>query len=114
MVFVVFAFTNAFIVLLRHKDDSYFQEQYTGHVLFPNSTPAPENDPNITLVDGGANEFTNVFKAFKDVWFFIYGVWDPINAGDSADNIMSMILAIIFSFIVLLLFFNIVMYVCFT
>ncbi|KAI8352447.1 hypothetical protein EDC96DRAFT_567072 [Choanephora cucurbitarum] len=101
MVLVVFAFTNAFIILLRKKDDSYFQEQYSG-------TIGIESSSKISFTDGTSNDFTNVFKSFKDVWFFIYGVWDPITSGDSGDNTMVMILAIVFSFIVLLLFFNIV------
>ncbi|KAI8094922.1 uncharacterized protein B0P05DRAFT_523921 [Gilbertella persicaria] len=106
MVTVVIAFAFAFVILLQRKTDSYFEEQYTGTMTLPNATS--ENATTVSVVDSGSNDFTDAFKAFRDVWFFIYGIWDPINSGDASDNVMSIILAILFSFFVLLLFSNIV------
>ncbi|KAI8375508.1 hypothetical protein BD560DRAFT_488685 [Blakeslea trispora] len=106
MILVVFAFTHAFVVLLRHEDDKYFKEEYEGTMTtYINGV---ETDSTVSLLGDGSNDFTNIFKSFKDVWFFIYGIWDPISKGESADNVMAMILSIVFSFLVLLLFFNIV------
>ncbi|OBZ82553.1 Transient receptor potential cation channel subfamily V member 4 [Choanephora cucurbitarum] len=104
MIVVVAAFSHAFIMLLRHQDDSYFQEKYTGTT----NSSDPSADPNVAFSDGASNDFVDVFKSFKSVWFFIYGIWDPVTSGDAADNVMAAILAIAFSFIVLLIFFNIV------
>ena len=107
MMLVVFAFTHAFIVLLRQEEDSYFEEEYNGTIT--TNMNGIETNNTVTFFDGGSNDFTDLFKSFKDVWFFIYGIWDPINKGESANNVMAMILSVVFSFIVLLLFFNIVM-----
>ncbi|KAI8367361.1 hypothetical protein EDC96DRAFT_150651 [Choanephora cucurbitarum] len=106
MMLVVFAFTHAFIVLLRQEEDSYFEEEYNGTIT--TNMNGIETNNTVTFFDGGSNDFTDLFKSFKDVWFFIYGIWDPINKGESANNVMAMILSVVFSFIVLLLFFNIV------
>ncbi|OBZ84193.1 hypothetical protein A0J61_07756 [Choanephora cucurbitarum] len=70
-------------------------------------TIGTKSSSKASFTDGTSNDFTDIFRPFKDVWFFIYGICDPITNGDSGDNIMVMILAIVFSFIVLLLFFNI-------
>lgn len=101
MLFVIFAFTNALIVLLSGKDDSYFQERYSGAA--GQSTTVEFNDIS------SSNNFSNPFKAFSILWFCIYGVWDPIKDGDTGDDYMIMILSILFSFIVILLFVNLIM-----
>lgn len=96
------------MVLLSHKDDSFFQEQYSGSLNLSNSNLAEEN--NVDYNDSSANNnFNNPFKAFSMLWFFIYGVWDPINDGDAGDDYMVMVLAILFSFLTILIFFNLVM-----
>jgi hypothetical protein len=75
---IIIAFTNAFIALLYKRDDSFFQEQYEGAVGDTQST--------LTMTDAStSNDFKNVFKAFTDVWFLIYGVWDPLNNGNACD-----------------------------
>ncbi|GAN11046.1 hypothetical protein MAM1_0457d10599 [Mucor ambiguus] len=103
MLLVIFAFTNAFIVLLARKEDAYFQEQYSGSM----SGSSTENTVNYND-DSSSNNFRNPVKAFSTLWFFIYGVWDPINDGDAGDDYMIMVLAILFSFLTVLLFFNLV------
>jgi hypothetical protein len=97
---VVFAFTHALIVLLRRKKDDFFQEQFSGTL----------NGTQINLSDSSSeNDFKNPFKAFSDVWFLIYGVWDPLNDGEAGDNPMVTILSILFSFVIGLIFFNMIM-----
>ncbi|KAL7308286.1 hypothetical protein PS15m_012153 [Mucor circinelloides] len=108
MLLVLFAFTNAFIVLLARKDDAYFQEQYSGSIDLNNSDSSAENTVSYND-DSSSNNFKNPVKAFSTLWFFIYGVWDPINDGDAGDDYMIMVLAILFSFLTVLLFFNLVM-----
>lgn len=104
MLLVIFAFTHAFIVLLLHKDDSYFQEQYSGSI---NIT---DTENTVSYSDTSAsNSFTNLFKAFSTLWLFIYGVWDPITDGDAGDDFMIIVFAMLFSFVTVLLFFNLVM-----
>jgi hypothetical protein len=106
MLLVIFAFTNALMVLLYREDDSYFQEQYAGNLISFNETEAS----SITLQDTSSqNSFTDAFKSFSVMWFFIYGVWDPITSGDVGDNQAIIVLAIMFSFITILIFFNIIM-----
>jgi len=110
MLLVIFAFTHAFIVLLSHKDDSYFQEQYEGSINLTNSGQAFSGENDAEYHDASANNnFNNPFKAFSMLWFFIWGVWDPINDGDAGDDYMVMVLAIMFSFLTVLLFINLVM-----
>ncbi|KAL0135109.1 hypothetical protein V8B55DRAFT_1553845 [Mucor lusitanicus] len=107
MLLVMFAFTNAFIVLLARKDDAYFQEKYSGAMVLNNTDSSTENTVNYND-DSSSNNFKNPFKAFSTLWFFVYGVWDPINDGDAGDDYMIMVLAILFSLLTVLLFFNLV------
>jgi hypothetical protein len=107
---VVLAFTHTFMVLLRQKENGYFQEEFSGILGNSSSQNNSIDGVEVTLGDvSSQNDFTNPFKAFADVWFFIYGVWDPINDGDAGDNTMITILAILFSFIICLIFFNMIM-----
>lgn len=108
MLLVIFAFTNAFIVLLSSKDDAYFQEQFSGSINLSESESASGN--GVVFADiSSSNNFSNPFKAFSMLWFFIYGVWDPITDGDAGDDPMIIILAILFSFFTILILFNLVM-----
>jgi hypothetical protein len=108
MLLVILAFTNAFIVLLSSKDDAYFQEQFSGSVNLSEAESASGNE--VAFADiSSSNNFGNPFKAFSMLWFFIYGVWDPITDGDAGDDPMIIILAILFSFFAILIFFNLVM-----
>ncbi|KAL9545880.1 hypothetical protein MBANPS3_006934 [Mucor bainieri] len=103
MLVVIFAFTHAFMVLLLHKDDSYFQEQYSGAIN------ASGSEQTVNYSDASAsNSFQNPFKAFSTLWLFIYGVWDPITDGDAGDDVMIIVFAMLFSFVTVLLFFNLV------
>ncbi|KAI8368814.1 hypothetical protein EDC96DRAFT_573975 [Choanephora cucurbitarum] len=43
---------------------------YTGTT----DSPDPSADPNVAFSDGASSNFVNVFKFFKSVWFFIYGI----------------------------------------
>lgn len=107
---VVFAFTHTFIVLLRQKDDKYFQEEFSGTLGNGNSENSTLDGVKVTLGDASSqNDFTNPFKAFADVWFFIYGVWDPVTDGDAGDNPMISVFTILFSFVICLIFFNMIM-----
>ncbi|KAL0145079.1 hypothetical protein V8B55DRAFT_1442683 [Mucor lusitanicus] len=109
MLLVIFAFTHAFMVLLSHKEDSFFQEQYEGSVNLTSSGDTFSGENEAAFHDTSANNnFNNPFKAFSMVWNFIWGVWDPINDGDAGDDYMVMVLAIMFSFLTVLLFINLV------
>ncbi|GAN03584.1 hypothetical protein MAM1_0043d03039 [Mucor ambiguus] len=109
MLLVIFAFTHAFMVLLSHKEDSFFQEQYKGSVNLRSSGEAFSDENEVTFHDTSANNnFGNPFKAFSIVWFFVWGVWDPINDGDAGDDYMVILLAIMFSLLAILLFINLI------
>lgn len=105
MTLVVAAFTNAFMVLLRFESDSYFQENY--------KSSSVDNDlfsGNNTLLDvSSSNVFNYLPKAFFNVWFFAFGVWDPINNGDAGDNMFLKVLSMGFSVVIVMLFFNMIM-----
>lgn len=102
MLLVICAFTNAFIVLLSHKSDEYFQEEYAGTAGL-NGTEVNVNDVS------SENNFDDVVKSFSILWFFIYGVWDPVNGGEANDSYMILVMSVLFSFITVLIFFNLVM-----
>jgi hypothetical protein len=107
MILLLFSFTYSFIVLLRRQDDSFFQEQYEGDAI-----PANNNalGSDVELSDQSQqNLFKDVFLAFSTVWFFLYGVFDPILSGDVGNNPMALVLAIMFTFITSLVILNVVM-----
>jgi hypothetical protein len=109
MILVVFAFAHALIIRLRLMDDQVFQEQYQGGLSNEDGTPV-DGAPTYTMYDtSSSNDFSNVFRAFTVVWFFIFGVFDPINDGDVGDDTMTIILSILFSFVTVLIFSNMVM-----
>lgn len=92
------------MVLLYDQDDSYFQEKYVGNIT---NLVSPTTPDDTTLQDiSQNNQFGNPLKAFYTVWFFMYGVWDPAVNGDAGDNVMIMILAFLFTFLTVLIFFN--------
>ncbi|KAI8880959.1 hypothetical protein K501DRAFT_335048 [Backusella circina FSU 941] len=100
MILLIIAFTHSFAVLLRRQDDSFFQEHYGGSM-----TPGSD----ITLSDQSQqNLFKDVFLAFSTVWFFLYGIFDPIFSGDVGNYPMALVLAILFSFITSLIILNVV------
>lgn len=104
MLLVIFAFTNSFMVLLRQQGDEYFQEAYNG------TTRSAQLDSVTAIQDiSSSNNFNNVYKSFIRVWFFTYGVWDPISGGDAGDDKMIMALSVIFSLVTILIFFNLIM-----
>lgn len=108
MVLVICAFTNGFITLLSHKEDAYFQEQFEGTVSYPGFNESEA--PNMALSDSStSNDFGDVFNSFSIMWFLIFGVWDPITSGDAGDSKVIKVLAILFSFLVALIFSNIFM-----
>lgn len=100
---IVCAFTNAFIIQLSRKEEDYFQEQFSGDITGPSNSTADFNDVS------SSNPFSDVFKSFSTLWFFIYGVWDPVFDGDVGDNNTIIVLSIMFSLITVLIFFNLVM-----
>lgn len=106
MLLVIFAFTNAYIVLLRQQFQEYFQENYSGTFNVTDSGSSGETNLADVSTDNG---FQDWFKAFSQVWFFVYGVWDPLNDGDAGDSKMIMCISILFSLITVLIFFNLVM-----
>lgn len=106
LVLIICAFTNAFLVLLVHKEDAYFQENYAGTVsIAGQDTPSVSTFSDVTA----GNPFGDIFKSFAVVWFFIFGVWDPVTGGDSGDNNIIIVLLIIFTLVAVLIFFNLVM-----
>ncbi|KAI8883517.1 hypothetical protein K501DRAFT_333305 [Backusella circina FSU 941] len=108
MVLVIFAFTHAFIAQLRLFNNQFFQEQFQGGATDEDGNPLA-NATTYTIYDvSSSNNFSNVFRAFSMVWFFIFGVFDPINNGDAGDDIMTNILAILFTFVTVLIFSNMV------
>jgi hypothetical protein len=99
---VIFAFTNAFMVLLSRKDDSYFQEKFSGTI---------NQSDSIDLSDTSSrNSFRDPFDSFSKLWFCVLGVWNPIKDEDAGDDYMIIVLSILFSFITILIFFNLIMY----
>lgn len=107
MLLVILGFTMSYIVALRLKPDEFFQEKYTGTYTMMDS-----KDPSATVnfADVSAdNGFSNWFKAFFQVWFFVYGVWDPVNDGYAGDSFFIMSLSILFSLITVVIFFNLLM-----
>lgn len=98
MVLVLFAFTNAYIVLLRDKPDEYFQENFGSN----------SNDTLIISDVSSSNGFVDLYKAFACVWFFVYGVWDPVNNGEAGDSRFLIAMSILFSLVTVLIFFNLV------
>jgi hypothetical protein len=96
------------MALLMHRDDEYFQEEYDGQVAYASS--GADETANSTMMDvSSSNDFVDVYKSFADLWFFIYGVWDPVNNGNAGDNKVTIALSILFSLITVLIFFNFVM-----
>jgi hypothetical protein len=105
---VVFAFTHSFIVLLRQRSDEFFQENYNGTTSF--SVGETSTVGSTTLYDiSSSNGFSDPYKAFYQVWLFIFGVWDPITNGDAGDNRMLFTLCILFALVTVLIFTNMVM-----
>ncbi|KAG2206944.1 hypothetical protein INT47_008413 [Mucor saturninus] len=104
MVLVILGFTMSYIIALRLQLDDFFQENYAGDYTVDGS----ENPSGtVNFVDVSAdNGFSNWFKAFYQVWFFVYGVWDPINDGDAGDSFFIMCLSILFSLVTVVIFFN--------
>lgn len=95
------------MVLLSHKDDAYFQEQYSGTITSETGATS-----TVTFSDSTAgNSFYDVYKSFAIVWFFIYGAWDPVTGGDSGGSNVIIALTILFSLVTVLIFFNLVMQV---
>jgi hypothetical protein len=92
------------MVLLRQQEDDYFQEAFNG-------TTSTATEEGVTAIQdiSSSNGFGDVYKSFSQVWFFIYGVWDPITNGDAGDDKMIMGLSIVFSLVTVLIFFNLVM-----
>ncbi|KAF1800675.1 hypothetical protein FB192DRAFT_1120338 [Mucor lusitanicus] len=107
MLLVIIAFTNSFMVLLSRRDDSFFQEQFEGTLNLTDSGLAAENSMSYSDISAN-NNFNNPFKSFSILWFCIFGVWDPMSDGDAGDDYMVMVLAILFSFLTALIFFNLV------
>lgn len=92
--------------MLRQQFHEYFQENYSG--TFNVTDNGPSGEANFADISAD-NGFQDWFKAFSQVWFFVYGVWDPLNDGDAGDNKMIMCISIIFSLVTVLIFFNLVM-----
>lgn len=109
LLLVIFGFTHSFIVLLRQQPDQYFQENYGGDI---SSSSTSESKGETSLYDlSSSNGFNDPFKALYHVWLFIFGVWDPVTSGDSGDNRMLFVLCMVFAFITVLIFTNMIMLV---
>lgn len=108
MLLVLIAFSMAFNVLLSAQVNEYFQDNFEGNIT-NKVDPSFGNFTVETANVSADNGFLNWFKAFSQVYFFIFGVWDPVMEGKAGDNMMLMALCIIFSIIIVLFFFNMVM-----
>jgi hypothetical protein len=76
MILIILAFTHSFAVLLRRQDDGFFQEQFEGNVA-PNNENSVES--SVVMSDQSQqNFFEDPFLVFTTVWFFLYGIFDPI------------------------------------
>lgn len=106
MMLVIFAFSNAYIVLLRSEPDNYFQEQYKGTFTSVDNSISGETSISNVSSDNG---FRSLFKTLSQVWFFVFGVWDSLQDGEAGDNKVLICISIVFSFITVLIFFNLVM-----
>ncbi|KAI9245393.1 hypothetical protein EDC94DRAFT_413781 [Helicostylum pulchrum] len=111
MLLVILAFTQSYMVLLRLSPDEYFQDDFEGSFAGDVTTETGILTAEGTVgfaASSADNGFSDPFKAFYQVWLFIYGVWDPIIEGDAGDSKMIMALSIVFSLITVLIFFNMV------
>ncbi|KAI8091656.1 hypothetical protein BDF21DRAFT_490379 [Thamnidium elegans] len=111
MLLVILAFTQSYMVLLRLSPDEYFQDNFEGSFAgdVTSETGSLTAEGTVGFAGSSAdNGFVDPFKAFYQVWLFIYGVWDPIIEGDAGDSKMIMALSIVFSLITVLIFFNMV------
>jgi hypothetical protein len=98
---IVLGFTNAFIVLLRRQHDDFFRDGFSGNTT---------SGTDINMSNQSQQDlFKDIFLAFTTVWFFIFGYFDPLFSGDVGNYVMSIILIIGFSFIVVLVLFNVIM-----
>lgn len=99
---VICAFTNLFMTLLYDLIDSYFQVKYVGNItnLVP---PTTSHDTTVQDISRN-NQFGDPLKAFYTVRFFMYVLWDPAVNGDAGENVMIMILAILFTFLTVFIF----------
>lgn len=96
-------------MLLRQQPDQYFQESYEGDVSLSSNG---ESKGKTSLYDrSSSNGFSDPFKALYQVWLFIFGVWDPVTAGEAGDNRMLFVLCMLFAFITVLIFTNMIMLV---
>jgi hypothetical protein len=93
------------MVLLRRQPDDFFQENFNGTITLPNGEEGTTNFFGIS----SSNGFTDPFKAFYQVWLIIFGVWDPLINGNAGDDKMLFVLCILFAFITILIFTNMVM-----
>lgn len=108
MFLVILGFTNAYIVLLRLEPDKYFQEEYK--LIYTNDVENIVYQSNVGFTDvSSSNGFRNVFKAFFQVWFFIFGAWDTVKNGEAGDNLFLIFISMLFSLITVVIFFNLVM-----
>ncbi|KAG2229373.1 hypothetical protein INT48_000910 [Thamnidium elegans] len=105
MFLAIVAFTISFIILLSSKSDKFFQDNSSGN--FTSTTSSTEGTVDILNVSS-SNGFASLFKAFSNVWLFIYGVWDPVTQGDAGDSKMIMAMCIFFTFTIVLVFFNVI------
>lgn len=103
------------MVLLRRRDDQFFQENYSGNTSINADSASVDGELPTTvgitnLFDVSAsNGFTDPYKAFYQVWLLIFGVWDPIVNGNAGDDRMIFFLCIIFALLTVLIFTNMVM-----
>ncbi|KAI8976472.1 hypothetical protein BDB01DRAFT_853115 [Pilobolus umbonatus] len=99
MFLVILAFTHSMVYLLLGRTDDFFQDKFEaesdGLTIEAHSTSS-------------SNQFGNPFRAFSILWFLLFGVWDPVVEGDVGDDTMTIILSILFSFITVIIFLNIV------
>ncbi|KAL0084571.1 hypothetical protein F4703DRAFT_1942776 [Phycomyces blakesleeanus] len=92
LVFIVFAFSHTFIVLLRNESSGEFAETFDGIIGGTQSFYITSRD------SGSENKFRHVGTALKAVWLFVNGDWEAISDKPVEDQTLVTVLAVILSF----------------
>ncbi|KAI7894913.1 uncharacterized protein EV154DRAFT_497382 [Mucor mucedo] len=101
MLVVVFMFTNTNMVLIHLKPDEYYQENY--NVIYSGVVGSDNSFGH----SSGSYGFSNVFRSFSQICYFIYGSWDPANDGAEVESIIFIkVVSILFSVMTLVMLFN--------
>lgn len=92
------------MVLIHLKPDEYYEENY--NVIYSGVVGTDSSFGH----SSGSYGFSNVFRSFSQICYFIYGSWDPANDGTAVESIIFIkVVSILFSVMTLLMLFNLLM-----